>query len=174
MSEPARKKIFADSDVQGKAYIHYHITNLRVPLFEVDLGQALYHGNYYHLLELGREDMLRKTGFPYREFLNRQLHLSVIDARCKYRKFLRYDDQIELHTGIVALGRRSLSFSQLIYRPVQASANGESKDPGLELCTQCRLDMVCVHFSGKPTLLPDEFRKAVEAMMTVSSAFSEQ
>ena len=167
MSEPSRKKIFADSDAHGKAEIHYHITNLRVPLFDVDLGQALYHGNYYHLFELGREDMLRKTGFPYREFMNRQLHLSVIDAHCKYRKFLRYDDQIELHTGITALGRRSLSFSHLIYRPVEASADGEPK--GLELCTECRIAMVCVHFTGGATLLPDEFREAVEAMLTMNS-----
>lgn len=165
MSELSPKKIFANPDAQGKADIAYHITSLRVPLFEVDLGQALYHGNYYHLFELGREDMLRKTGFPYREFMNRQLHLTIVDTHCKYRKPLRYDDQVELHTAITAIGRRNLSFSQLIYRPVQDSAKRRSEDPGFELCTECRMDMVCVQFSGRATLLPDDFRQAVEAML---------
>ena len=164
MSESSSKKMFAEPDVQGKADIPYHITCLRVPLFEVDLGQALYHGNYYHLFELGREDMLRKIGFPYREFINRQLHLTIVEARCKYRKFLRYDDQIELRTAITTLGRRSLSFSQLIYKPVAASSEGGSNKAELELCTTCRLDMVCVQFTGRATLLPDDFRQAVAKM----------
>ena len=131
MSEPSPKKIFENSDAKEDSDSFYHITNLRVPLYEVDLGQALYHGNYYHLFELGREDMLRKSGFPYREFLNRQLHLTITNAHCKYRKSLQYDDQIELRTAIVSLGKRGLSFSQLIYRPVEASESGRCKGPGL-------------------------------------------
>jgi acyl-CoA thioester hydrolase len=165
MSEPSRKKIFTDPDVSGEAGAACRITRLRIPLFEVDLGQALYHGNYYHLFELGREDMLRSIGFPYRELMNRQLHLTIVEARCKYRKFLRYDDEIELHTAITRLGRRSLSFSQLIYRSAAPPAQGPSRD----LCTECRLDMVCVQFTGRATLIPDDFRQAVEAMKTVNS-----
>jgi acyl-CoA thioester hydrolase len=162
MSDPSRKKIFSNPDVQGGVDSNYHITSLRVPLFEIDLGQALYHGNYYHLFELGREDMLRSLGFPYREFMNRQLHLAVVEARCKYRKPVRYDDQLAVHTAITRLGARSLSFSQLLYRPVQPSGNDQSNGPGRELCTECRLDMVCVQFTGRPCLLPEDFRQAVE------------
>lgn len=167
MNESSLKKIIARRPrAQDSGVIPYHITSLRVPFFEVDMGQALYHGNYYHLFELGREDLLRKTGFPYREFLNRQLHLTIFESRCKYRKALHYDDEIEIHTGITVLSRRNLSFSQLIYRRAEASANGEKKDSaGFELCTEGRIDMICVRFSGRPTLLPDDFRLAVEAML---------
>ncbi len=164
MSEPLHKKIFTPSEASDN--ISYHITRLRVPLFEVDLGQAVYHGNYYHLFELAREEMLRKTGFPYREFMNRQLHLSVVEARCKYRKSLRYDDQIELHTAITSLRRRSLTFSQLIYRPISTARNDPSTPRGLELCTECRMEMVCVQFGGRPTLLPEDFLQAVQALET--------
>jgi acyl-CoA thioesterase FadM len=48
--------------------ISYHTTRLRVPLFEVDLGQVVYHWNYFHLFESAREDFLRTIGFPYSEF----------------------------------------------------------------------------------------------------------
>jgi YbgC/YbaW family acyl-CoA thioester hydrolase len=107
---------------------------------------------------------LRKTGFHYREFLNRQLHLTIIESRCKYRKALCYDDQIEIHTGISSLSRRNLSFSQLIYRPAETSANHETKSSELELCTQIQLNMICLRFTGQTTHLPADFRLAVEAM----------
>ena len=34
-----------------------HIFNMKIPLYEVDIGGGVYHGNYYHLFELARESM---------------------------------------------------------------------------------------------------------------------
>jgi acyl-CoA thioester hydrolase len=127
----------------------WHKTKLRVPLFEVDLGQAVYHGNYFHLLELAREDFLRELGYPYRRFMDQQLHLTVVEASCSYRKSLHYDDPIEVHSGVSWWRRRSMAFSQNIYR-----SEGEKS---LVLCTSATLNMVCVRFTGQPTILPAEF-----------------
>lgn len=166
MNESSQKKIITRAQAHPTSTVTpYHITSLRVPFFEVDMGQAVYHGNYYHFFELGREDFLRKTGFPYREFLNRQLHLTIVESRCKYRKSLRYDDEIEIHTGITSLRRRNLSFSQLMYRPAQASANRETKSSELELCTETQLNMICLRFTGQATYLPEDFRLAVGTML---------
>jgi acyl-CoA thioester hydrolase len=167
MNDPSNKKLITRTGAQVKSPVaSYHITTLRVPLFEVDMGQAVYHGNYYHLFELARADMLRKTGFTYRELVNRQLHLSIVESRCKYRKALGYDDEIEIHTGITALGRRSISFAQLIYRVAETCPTPHTEErPGLELCTEAKLDMLCVSFSGQVTLLPDDFRLAVETLV---------
>lgn len=136
------------------ADIPYHVTKLRVPLFEVDLGQAVYHGNYYHLFELAREDFLKEIGFPYREFMNRQLHLAVVEAQCTYRRPLHYDDVIYIHTGIARITSRSLSFSQIVFRE---TGEGEK-----EITTSALLQAVCVRFSGGSVQLPEEFRSAVE------------
>ncbi len=164
MNESLPKKIITRTMGKGHADI-CHITRMRIPFFEVDMGQAVYHGNYYHLFELAREDMLRNTGFPYREFLNRQLHLTIVDSHCKYRKSLRYDDEIEIHTGISSLSRRNLSFSQLIYRVVESPSEPEINNPDLELCTESVLSMICVRFTGQPTLLPEDFRLAVRKLI---------
>ncbi len=131
--------------------IYYHITRVRVPLFEVDLGQAVYHGNYFHLFETAREDFLRQIGFPYREFMGRELHLAVVESSCSYRKSLRYDDLVDVHTGLAWVRRRSVSFRQHIFRE-----NGHGR---MELCTQARLNMVCVKFSGQAAALPEDFRR---------------
>ena len=167
MNESSQKKIIPGAQARAESRItSYHITSLRVPFFELDMGQAVYHGNYYHMFELAREDLLRKAGFPYREFMNRQLHLSVVESRCKYRKSLHYDDQIEIYTGITAMNSRSLTFSQLVYRLAGAPVISETESkPGLELCTEAQLRMICVRFTGLPTLLPEDFRLAVEALV---------
>jgi len=162
MDESAAKKILAHARQRAASAVRYHATSLRIPFFEVDAGQAVYHGNYYHIFELGREDFLRKINFPYREFMNRQLHLTIIESRCRYRRPLHYDDEIEIHTAITSLGRRNVSFSQLIYKRAEAALKGEMKNPALELCTETQLSMVCIRFTGQPTLLPEDFIKALE------------
>jgi len=155
----SRKPIAGAQPGADSSHISYHVTRLRVPLFEVDLGQAVYHGNYFHLFEMGREDFLRSLGFPYREFMNRGLHLTIVGMNCAYRKPLVYDDQIDIYTGISWTRKRSIGFSQLIQRP--------GKGDKMELCTTITFDMVCVTFSGRPTSLPADF-------MTMARDFSEK
>lgn len=149
MIDSQSRKITTRAAAIDSVHTSYHITRLRVPLFEVDLGQAVYHGNYFHLFELGREDFLRHIGFPYKEFMNRQLHLTVVECTCNYRKPLHYDDSIEIHTAISWVRTRSVGFSQLIHR--------KSIGGSIELCTRADLNMVCVRFTGQPVVLPEDF-----------------
>jgi len=165
MNESSQIKIITRSRTQAaSAVTPYHITSLRVPFFEVDMGQTVYHGNYFHFFDLGRINLINKAGFPYREFLNRQLHLTIIESRCKYRKALHYDDRIEIHTAITSVSRRNLTFSQLIFRLPETAAR-ETGSPQLELCTEAQLNVICVRFTGQPTVLPEDFRLAVETML---------
>ncbi len=122
----------------------------RVPLYEIDMGQAVYHGNYYHFFEMAREALLRERGFGYPELVARQLHLAVVEARCRYRQPVRYDDEIEIHTTITALKSRSISFHQRLYRCATAS-----------LATELDLATVCINFDGKPVPVPQELRQAL-------------
>ncbi len=156
MPDTPSKKIITRPPVGDGALTSYHITRVRVPLFEIDLGQGVYHGNYFHLLELGREDFLRTIGFPYKEFMNRQLHLAVVEAAVSYRKPLRYDEMIEIHTAVPWTRTRSVGFFQVIFR--------EGKDGTKQLCTRADLSMVCIRFSGRPALLPDEFVEIIERL----------
>ncbi len=153
MPDTPSKKIIT-RPAAGDPNTSYHITRVRVPLFEVDLGQGVYHGNYFHLLETGREDFLRTIGFPYREFMGRQLHLAVVEAAVSYRKPLRYDEMIEIHTAVPWTRTRSVGFSQIIFREGPGGAR--------QLCTRANLSMVCIRFSGRSALLPEEFVKMIE------------
>jgi len=162
MNESSPRKIITRTRAQTSSAFPSHVTSLLVPFFEVDMGHAVYHGNYYHIFELAREDFMRKTGFPYREFLNRQLHLTLTESHCKYRKALYYEDEIEVHTAITSMSRRNVSFSQLIYRQARNPSGGGRE---AELCTECQLYMICVRVTGQPTFLPEGFRLAVSKML---------
>lgn len=124
----------------------------RVPLYEIDIGQAVYHGNYYHFFEMAREALLRERGFGYPDLVARQLHLAVVEAHCRYRQPVRYDDAIEIYTTITALKSRSITFHQQLVL----------SDTG-KLATEVHLVTVCITFAGKPAPLPPELRQCLAA-----------
>ena len=127
-----------------------HRLNYRVPFFEVDAGMALYHGNYFHLFEIARTQFMREVGFPYVSLMERERHLSVVEARCRYRKPLRYDDEVVIVSRIVELSSRSVTWEQKIFR-------GGDERPSVA----ATLVFVCVSFSGSAVRLPDEFGDAL-------------
>ncbi|MFP5212750.1 MAG: acyl-CoA thioesterase [Acidobacteriota bacterium] len=139
------------NNAQNETPSVWHKSRMRVPLYEVDLGNAVYHGNYYHLLELGREAFLRELGYPYKKFMDQEMHLSVVEASCNYRKSLHYDELIEIHTGVLWWRSRSMAFAQLIMR--------DEGEKGLVLCTKATMNLVCVKFTGQPTVIPADFVK---------------
>ncbi|SMC16585.1 acyl-CoA thioester hydrolase [Desulfacinum hydrothermale DSM 13146] len=138
--------------VQGPWFHHW----MRVPLYEVDLGQGVYHGNYFHLFERGREAFFRKLGFPYRRLMDQGMHLTVAELQCHYLKSLHYDERIRVGVAIVRLGRRSLSLAHTIQR---------IREDGIrETTTRAVLHLVCVGASG-PLPLPQAFADALRRWM---------
>ncbi len=128
-----------------------HSFEYRIPLYEIDLGNALYHGNYFHLFEVARDDFWRTIGYPYSRIMSEQMHLTIVETHCKYRKPLYYDEIVQITTTLQKIGSRSLSLKQSISRPKSG-----------ELCTEVTISMVCVSFEGRPVRLPDDFRRLLE------------
>ncbi len=136
-----------------------HVTTLRIPLYEVDLGQGVYHGNYFHLFELAREAFLRDIGHPYPQLMAQGVHLTIVELSCTYRRPLRYDDRVVIETRVGWIRRRSLNFAQRILRPT-------ADDPAGERCTEAAFNMVCVSFEGRPTALPADFAEGLRGWLS--------
>lgn len=133
-------------EVRGPWFAH----SLRVPLFEVDLGQGVYHGSYFHLFEIGREAFFRVLGYPYSHFMAEKMHLTVGSLECRYIRSLHYDDVVEVQTALCRLGRRSLSLAHRIQR-IEGRRSPETT-------TEAVMHFVCVS-EGKPVPLPERFTK---------------
>ena len=59
---------------------------------------VVYYANYFVWFEIGRTDLLRSSGWSYRDLEADGISLPVIQAECEYRQPARYDDEIDIRT----------------------------------------------------------------------------
>jgi acyl-CoA thioester hydrolase len=69
-------------------------TEERVRYSETDQMGVAHNKSYFEWFEIGRTEFCRKKGIPYREIEAQGFYLVVVEAFCKYRKPLRYDQRI--------------------------------------------------------------------------------
>ncbi len=58
----------------------------------------VYHGNYLPWFEIGRTDLLKHHGLPYRELEAEGYLLPVLEVQVKYLRSARYDDELTIVT----------------------------------------------------------------------------
>jgi acyl-CoA thioester hydrolase len=74
---------------------------VRVRYAETDQMGVVYHANHFIWFEVGRVELLRQLGFPYREMEQQdQCFIAVVDARCRYKAPARYDDEVLVRTHL--------------------------------------------------------------------------
>jgi acyl-CoA thioester hydrolase len=74
------------------------ISRIRVRYADTDKMGVVYYANYFIWFEIGRTDLLRTSGWSYREMESDGFSLPVIEAQCAYRAPARYDDELEVRT----------------------------------------------------------------------------
>src|SRR5437773_3253699 len=90
----------------------------RIRVRYADTGQmgVAYYANYFVWFEVGRTDLLRTSGWSYREMETEGFSLPVIEAQCAYRAPARYDEEIEVRTSGVLVSPVRVKFTYEIVR----------------------------------------------------------
>ncbi len=83
----------------------------RVRYKETDQMAIAHHANYVVWFEIGRTDLCREAGFPYREIEERGLILVVTEIVCRYRVPYRYDDEVVIRTSVSEAASRMMRFT---------------------------------------------------------------
>jgi len=65
---------------------------------ETDKMGVVYYANYLVWFEVGRTDLLRHSGWSYREMETDGFALPVVDAHCTYKRSARYDEELDILT----------------------------------------------------------------------------
>jgi len=65
---------------------------------DTDKMGVAYYANYFVWFEVGRTDLLRSSGWSYRDMELDGVALPVIEARCAYLRSAKYDDELEIRT----------------------------------------------------------------------------
>ncbi len=67
--------------------------------------------HYLEWFEIGRTELCRQKGIPYKEIEERGFFLVVAEAFCRYRRPLRYDDRFIIQVSCPEARPRKVVFS---------------------------------------------------------------
>lgn len=89
---------------------------LRVRYQETDQMGVVYHANYLNWFEIGRTELIRSLGYPYRAIEEKGLLLPVLEAELKFKSPAKYDDLITIYTRVVSFTHIRIEFASEIRR----------------------------------------------------------
>jgi acyl-CoA thioester hydrolase len=118
----------------------------RVRYAETDQMGVVHHSRYAVYFEMGRTELLRGTGYSYRDMEESKAFLVVAKLEIKYHAPARYDDLLRLKTTVTRLTRARIEHSYELYRV-----------DGHQLLTSGATTLACVDAEGRPTAIPDAF-----------------
>jgi len=91
-----------------------HKTTIRVIYGDTDTMGVVYHANYLRWFEIGRTELFRHIGLPYREIEARGLMLPVSEVNCKYHTPAKYDDVLVIEATLNTAFRAGMQFDYAI------------------------------------------------------------
>jgi acyl-CoA thioester hydrolase len=126
---------------------------------------VVYYANYLVWFEVGRTDLLRTSGWSYREMEAEGYSLPVIEAHCEYLASARYDDDLEVRTVGVLLSPVRLRFDYQVVRAGDTAtlATLATSATSATLATLATGHTVhaSLDASGRPRRLPDRVRSVL-------------
>ena len=69
-------------------------TKIRIPFYDVDPMQVVWHGNYVKYLEVARCDFFRKLKYTYDDMKNDGIMYPIAKMDMKYIKSAKFDEEI--------------------------------------------------------------------------------
>jgi acyl-CoA thioester hydrolase len=119
-------------------------SRVRVRYAETDRMGVVYYANYFVWFEIARTDLLRHSGWSYRDMETDGFALPVTEAHCVYRQSARYDDELDIRTSGVLLSPVRVRFDYHVLRAADQAvlADGHTVHASLDS-------------NGKPRRLPE-------------------
>ena len=128
-------------------------TRIRVRYAETDQMGVVYHSNHFIYFEVGRVELLRQLGFSYKEMETQDdCFIAVVDARCRYRAPVHYDDEVVVRTYLKHVREKLIHFG---YELVRAD--------GTERLAEGETTHIVANAQMKPRQLPDKYLKVFRA-----------
>ncbi len=82
----------------------------RVRYSETDQMGVAHNKNYFEWFEIGRTEFCRQRGVPYKDIEARGYYLVVVEAFCRYRKPLRYDQVFVIRVSLREAAAKKVVF----------------------------------------------------------------
>jgi acyl-CoA thioester hydrolase len=126
-----------------------HTVQIRVRYEETDQMGVVYYANYLVWFEIARTEYFRARGIEYRKIEDEQkLYIPVIEASCRYRSPLKYDDLVTIVSKVTDMGNSRITFEYEVRKDARVAATGMTKH-------------AFVNSKGRPVPLPPNVKKAL-------------
>lgn len=91
-------------------------TLIRVRYADTDKMQFVYNGKYFEYFEVGRTELLRSIGLPYKKIETMGFQLPVLESFIKYKNAGKYDDLLEVQAIVKELPHPKIHIDYVIKR----------------------------------------------------------
>lgn len=91
-------------------------TELTVRYAETDQMGIVHHSNYPIWFEAGRTEFVKKLGISYSEIEERGILLPLIELKCSYKGYAKYEDKIVVKTCIKEMTQTKVIFYYEVYK----------------------------------------------------------
>ena len=133
--------------------LNHHDVTVRVRYAETDQMGVVYHSNYFIWFEVGRVELLRQLGFSYKEMeAQDDCFIAVVDARCRYRAPVHYDDEVVVRTYLKHVRDKVIHFG---YELVRAETG--------QLLAEGDTTHIVANAQMKPRKLPEKYMQVFRA-----------
>jgi len=122
-----------------------HRFTVRVYYEDTDMGGIVYHANYLRFIERARSDWVRGLGQDQNVLRDAGLVYAVRRVEADFLAPARFDEVLEIETGVLKTSPARLILSQIVRRD------------GSDLF-RAQVTIVCMTLAGKPQRLPAEIR----------------
>lgn len=92
-----------------------HKYSVRVRYADVDQMGVAYYANYLKWFEVGRSEMFRALGLPYRAVEEQGILMPVSEVFCKFVSSARYDEVLIIETRLDPTVRAGMKFEYRIF-----------------------------------------------------------
>lgn len=92
----------------GKNFIEFEE---RVRYSEIDKMGVAHNKNYFEWFEIGRTEYCRQKKIPYKSIEDEGYYLVVVEAFCKYKRPLRYDETFLIRVFLKEISPKKAVFS---------------------------------------------------------------
>jgi len=130
-------------------------TKYRVCYGDTDQMGIVYYGHYPRLYEIGRTELIRSVGFPYKKVEEEGILMPVRSVKIDYLKPAYYDDLLIIRTIIKDLPKVKFRIFTEIY-----NEKGELLNKGETVLG------IMDSKTGRPSLAPQEFLEAIKSLTT--------
>ena len=122
---------------------------LKVRFAETDAQGVVWNGHYLTYFDVAMTEYLRAMGLAYQQAVGEGLEFVLARFAIDYRAPARFDDPVEVHTGITRIGNSSITFG---FEMTNA-------DNDLLLTRGEAIYVVLDRRTGTPTRVPERFRE---------------